>query len=305
MDYSKNVVAVVVTYNRKELLKECLTALINQSYDHLKVLVIDNHSDDGTRQYIDDLVDNEKVLYQDTGSNLGGAGGFNYGIKEAAKLDPDFIWVMDDDCIVHKNTLINFIIADNRLNHNYGYLSSKVLWRDGKLCKMNFQRRTLTKNNEDFDNPIVRVAMASFVSLFLPIEVVKKFGLPIKEFFIWTDDWEYTRRISRTYPCYLINKSVVTHKSANNIGASIDTDTEDRLDRYNYLYRNDMYLYKREGIKGFGYEIFRLNYHILRILKSGKPGKMKRIRIVIGASLKGLVFNPSIEYVKDGDELDS
>ena len=293
----KSVIAVVVTYNRKELLKESINALIHQNYQNCRILVIDNNSTDGTREYIDELVDDKKVIYVNTGSNLGGAGGFNYGIRKAAEIGADFVWVMDDDCIVHKHTLDDFIIADKKINKEYGFLSSKVLWKDGAVCTMNVQRKTLTKNVEDFNTSIVPVTMASFVSLFIPMERVHEFGLPIKDFFIWTDDWEYTRRLSRYYPCYLVNKSVVTHKSANNIGASIETDTDDRLDRYNYLYRNDMYLYRREGIKGIGYEIPRLTAHIIRVLKSDCNKKMTRIKIIIKATLKGIRFNPDIEYV--------
>ena len=293
----KSVIAVVVTYNRKELLKESINALIHQNYQNCRILVIDNNSTDGTREYIDELVDDKKVIYVNTGSNLGGAGGFNYGIRKAAEIGADFVWVMDDDCIVHKHTLDNFIIADKKINKEYGFLSSKVLWIDGAVCTMNVQRKTLTKNVEDFKTSIVPVTMASFVTLFIPMERVHEFGLPIKDFFIWTDDWEYTRRLSRYYPCYLVNKSVVTHKSANNIGASIETDTDDRLDRYNYLYRNDMYLYRREGIKGIGYEIPRLTAHIIRVLKSDCNKKMTRIKIIIKATLKGIRFNPDIEYV--------
>lgn len=297
VDMRKSVIAVVVTYNRKELLKEAVEALINQHYSNCKILVIDNASTDGTREYIDTFIDDQKVIYKNTGANLGGAGGFNFGMKEAAQMGPDFIWLMDDDCIVHKHTLSNLVIADEKLKGDYGFLSSKVLWKDGNICEMNVQRRTLTKNVTDFDSNLVGVTMASFVSFFVPMKIVKEKGFPIKDFFIWTDDWEYSRRISREYPCYLVNKSIVTHKSANNIGANIATDTDDRLDRYNYLYRNDAYLYRREGIKGFLYEIPRLCGHIIRVLRSDCNKKVQRIKIIIKATFKGLRFNPQIEYM--------
>ena len=294
---NKKVIAVVVTYNRKNLLKECIEALLNQEYDDCSILVVDNASTDGTREYIDTYIDGKSVIYSNTGANLGGAGGFNYGIRQAVQMGAEYIWVMDDDCIVQKHSLSNLFVADKKLKGKYGFLSSKVLWKDGNICEMNVQRRTLTKNVSDFDNPIVQVSMASFVSLFIPAKVIKELGLPIKDFFIWTDDWEYTRRISLKYPCYLVNKSVVLHKSQSNIGAKIDTDSDDRLDRYNYLYRNDMYLYKREGLKGFAYEIPRLMIHITRVIKGDCNNKAKRIGIIIKSTLSGIRFNPKIEYV--------
>lgn len=292
------ILATVVTYNRKELLKECIESLLTQSYKDFDILILDNASTDGTEAYINDYIISGKIEYYNTGSNLGGAGGFNLAMRKAAEREYDFVWVMDDDCMSREHALDNFLIADKKLSGNYGFLSSKVLWKDGSICTMNVQRQTLTKNVSDFESSIVEIKMASFVSLFVPVKIIKELGLPIKDFFIWTDDWEFTRRISRKYPCYLINKSIVVHKSASNIGANISTDTEDRLDRYNYLYRNDAYLYRHEGIRGFLYEVPRLCAHVVRVLKSDCSNKSKRISIIFKATINGLKFNPEIEYVE-------
>ena len=111
----------------------------------------------------------------------------------------DFVWVMDDDCIVHKDSLTELLNADKQLNGNYGFLSSKVLWKDNSICKMNIPKKTFSTWLKEFDKPIQKIAMASFVSLFVKTDIIKEMGLPIKEFFIWTDDWEFTRRISRKH----------------------------------------------------------------------------------------------------------
>lgn len=296
MNHNKKVIAVIVTYNRKELLKECINALLQQDYNNCDILVVDNASTDGTKDFILEELQNNKVHYENTGSNLGGAGGFNFGMKKACELGCDFIWVMDDDCIVHKNSLIELINADKELNGNYGFLSSKVLWKDGSICKMNIQKRKFSKWLKDFETNNQKIAMASFVSLFLKTSIVKEIGLPIKEFFIWTDDWEYTRRISRKYNCYYISKSVVTHKSKQNEGASIAT-VDDRLERFNYLYRNDVVLYRREGLKGWFLLYIRLILHKVRILKSNKIDKKERIKLINKAIKEGKKFNPNIEYI--------
>lgn len=295
MDKDKKVIAVIVTYNRKELLKECINALLQQDYDNCDILIVDNASTDGTKEFIEDELQNNKIHYTNTGANLGGAGGFNYGMKKACELGCDFIWVMDDDCIVHKDSLTELINADKELKGDYGFLSSKVLWKDDSICKMNIQKRKFSKWLKDFETNKQNIAMASFVSLFLKTNVVKEMGLPIKEFFIWTDDWEYTRRISRKYNCYYISKSVVTHKSKQNEGASIAT-VDDRLERFNYLYRNDVVLYRREGVKGWILLYTRLALHKLRILKSNKTDKKERINIINKAIKEGKKFYPDIEY---------
>ncbi len=296
----KKVAAVVVTYNRKALLLENIESLLNQTAsDLLDIIIIDNASTDGTQEALAEYINNEQIIYKNTGANLGGAGGFQYGIKYATENAYEFVWVMDDDCMPTNTALEVFLDTDKKLNGKYGYLSSKVLWKDRSICTMNIQRKTMYCNVKDFSSDLVEVCMASFVSLFLPTKVVKEVGLPIKEFFIWTDDWEYTRRISLKYKCYLVNQSVVIHKSASNIGANISNDSLERLDRYRYLYRNDVYLWRREGFSGFFYELLRLSMHIFRVIAMGKDNKLKRILYICRGTLDGLSFNPKIEYIED------
>ena len=70
-----NVAAVVVTYNRRQLLNENLTCLLAQSRP-VDIIVIDNASTDGTFESLGELIDSGRINYYNTGSNLGGAGGF-------------------------------------------------------------------------------------------------------------------------------------------------------------------------------------------------------------------------------------
>lgn len=294
---NRDIAAIIVTYNRKKMLAECIEALRTQSEaDRLDIIVIDNASTDGTGESVKALQDCGAIKYINTGANLGGAGGFSYGIKYAAENGYDFVWVMDDDCIPKKGALKAFIDFDSRHHGEYGFLSSKALWKDGSINHMNVQRRTLTRPLKNFKEE-AEIAMASFVSLFVPIPVVRELGLPIKEFFIWTDDWEFTRRISRVYKGYFVPSSVVVHKSNSNIGANIATDSKERLSRYRYLYRNDVYLYRREGLKGFGYEAVRLSWHVARVLAYSK-GKRERIGMIISGTREGLNFRPEIEFAE-------
>lgn len=293
----KRIVAIVVTYNRLEMLKECIEALLKQSQP-CDILVVNNASTDDTEKYVLEISNIYKnISYHNTGKNLGGAGGFHIGIKLAVESGYDYVWIMDDDCISKVNTLKNFVIADEKLKGKYGFLSSKVLWKDNGICKMNIQRASMYRNNKDFTSEIVPIVMASFVSLFIKAEIIKKVGLPIKEFFIWTDDWEYTRRISLENKCYLVNNSEVIHKSVSNIGADISTDDVSRLGRYLYLYRNDVYLYRREGISGFIYEFLRLSFHTWKILLKANGNKKIRLYNILKGTCNGFYFHPDIEYI--------
>lgn len=291
----KQVACVVVTYNRKELLKESIEALKKQSYENLKILIIDNASTDGTEDEIKGYLD-EKVLYFNTGENLGGAGGFNYGMKCALRENADYIWLMDDDAIVKENTLKELLDFAKNINDNFGFLSSHVLWTDGSNCQMNLQKISLSKKLKDFKKP-QKIKHASFVSFFVKSEVVEDLGLPIKEFFIWGDDWEYSSRISKKYNCYYVPSSEIIHKCASNIGSNLVCDVKERVPRYFYAYRNEGYFYRKEGLKGKLYNLLKRTLHKFKIRKSKVADKKERLEIINDGYKASKTFNPRIEYM--------
>lgn len=288
--------ALILTYNRKELLKNCLAGVMAQKAE-ADIIVVDNGSTDGTSDLFkgaDAIYDSGKIHYFNTGMNTGCAGGFTFGIRKAAELDYDYVWLMDDDCVPTENALSELLKYAKRYEGQFGYLSSKVLWKDGSICRMNLQRKTLTGNVKDMSREVVPVVMASFASLLVPIDVIRDVGLPYREFFIWTDDWEFTRRISLKYPCMLIPSSVVTHLIKDPSKADISTAAPERLHRFRYLYRNDVVLYRREGVKGFAYETARLSVHLARIALSrhSVKEKIKRANILVRGTAEGLGFYP-------------
>lgn len=303
---SNKIATVVVTYNRKKLLEKCISNILNQTVKELDVLVIDNASTDGTQDMIKEVFsDKEQVKYYNTGANLGGAGGFSYGIRTAVEEGYEFVWIMDDDTIPSETALEELLNADKILQGNYGFLSSFAAWTDGTACKMNIPTIDMEQWKNDivnqFDNQMIRVQSATFVSMFFKAEVIKEMGLPIKEFFIWSDDTEYSRRISNKYPSYFVYKSKVVHEMASNRTVTIvDEEDESRLDRYAKLYRNRYYIL-RHGPKREKLFFWMDVKNVVRsILKSGRKDKWKRVRIVLKSALSGKRFNPKVEYVKKG-----
>ena len=189
-----NICAVIVTFNRKELLKESIEAVVNQTVKVKEIQIIDNHSTDGTISLLNNLKNKYNNLnYISLKKNIGGAGGFNIGINEAVRKNSDYIWIMDDDTIPNKDALEK-LIHNEIWNENWSFLCSKVLWTDKSICKMNIPNYISDVYQKN--NLINKVKTATFVSLLIKSDSVKKVGLPIKEFFIWGDDFEYTLRLS-------------------------------------------------------------------------------------------------------------
>lgn len=298
------VVALVLTYNRIELLQECIEALKKQT-SPCDILIVDNASTDGTKDMVLSYVkSSDNIDYVNTGENLGGAGGFSFGIKECVKRGYDYIWLMDDDTIPYPTALEKLICAKNDLNDDFGFLSSLVEWTDGNMCKMNmplvaddwWSRGNLIQQGR------LAIKKGSFVSFFISANTVKEVGLPIKEFFIWFDDSEYSRRIVESGRAgYLISDSRVLHKMGSNSKVDIVIEDSERLQRYRMAFRNRYYMNKGRGIRILlKYYIFLLST-IGTVIKKSKGKKGKRIKIILLGTADGIRFKPQIEYIELGE----
>jgi len=202
------VLTIVVTYNRILLLKECINALLHQSYETMDILIVDNNSYDGTKEYLSQLRKEypDKIKTLLLSKNIGGAGGFYAGIKKAMTFYPDWIWMMDDDTIPEKEALAELCKAVEIIpDKNIGFLSSNVYGLNHEC--MNTPRMKLNQTSENgyadwniyLQNSLIKVNSATFCSILISANAVKKIGLPLKDYFIWGDDTEYTLRLSKYY----------------------------------------------------------------------------------------------------------
>ena len=173
-------------------------------------------------------------------------------------------------------------------------MSSKVLWKDKNICAMNVQKATKWKRLKTFETE-QSIQYASFVSLFIKAETVREVGLPYKEFFIWADDWEYTRRISKKMESYFIPSSIVIHFCNSNVGADIVSSAADRIDRFNYMYRNDVVLYRQDGLEGAFYLFVRNIMHRIKILFK-TDHKLEKLHIIKNGTKEGRKFFPKKEF---------
>jgi GT2 family glycosyltransferase len=120
---------VIVTCNRLSLLKECITAVLSQTFLIYKIIIVNNASTDGTSDYLKTL-DRQRFEIITCRKNTGGAGGFNEGMKKSCEIGADWTWVMDDDTIPFQNAL-ELLVIKSGIIKNTGFLCSRVLWGGG------------------------------------------------------------------------------------------------------------------------------------------------------------------------------
>ncbi|MHA7987257.1 glycosyltransferase family 2 protein [Rathayibacter sp. CAU 1779] len=249
------VVAVVVAYNRRDLLLECVEALHAQSRPLDGVVVVDNASTDGSAEALEAAFPDVDV--QRLPINTGGAGGFTVAIEHAISAHhADLIWVMDDDTIPTSTALESMLDARSAARETPAILASRVVWTDGLDHPMNTPRRKpLVSRQEQRDADAVEsvpIRSASFVSMLVEAEAVRAAGLPVAEYFIWNDDFEFTSRVLRSRRGLFVPASVVLHKTK----ARADTDA-DPGERFYYEVRNKLWLFRRSpALAWFEYPLY-------------------------------------------------
>lgn len=240
------VYALVVTYNRKILLIECLNAILAQSRMPDKIVVIDNASTDGTNKLFDKcgMFDKQTFRYIKMDRNTGGAGGFYEGIKQTYS-DCDYIWLMDDDTIPNPHTLQGLCDSVDQIGDRASFFASTVFGSKGEPMNIPVVDNSVTGNGYadwyfNLDKQMVKIKSATFVSLLINTAAIKSVGLPLDWYFIWGDDTEYTLRLTKYYgPAYFTAQSSVLHKRFNAKRISIrNEENRNRINMYFYFYRN-------------------------------------------------------------------
>lgn len=293
--------AVVVTYNRCQMLKENIFALLNQSLP-CDILIIDNASTDETTSIVNSFKDS-RIKYLNTGSNLGGAGGFAYGTRKALESGYDYFWLMDDDSVPNKSAHEELVLVAAGLRNDFSYLASIVYWTDGSLFPMNMPTLKYSNYKDaklDYASKysILPIKSSSFVGCFVNSKVAYEAGIPISEFFIYGDDVEYTMRLEKCASAYLVLRSNIIHKAPSATGTDVIKCDYQRLPRYYYHYRNRFFIARRDGLKSIFFRLGSVSKSIMLILLKSKNYKIKRMAIVLKGTLAGVLFKPEIIYVE-------
>lgn len=248
---SKDVVAVIVTYNRKDLLSKVVTAVANQTYPLKKILIIDNNSTDGTRDSISDKL-TSVIQYVNTGGNLGGAGGFHFGFQEAEKHSYDYLWLMDDDLMPAHDCLEKLISAEPKgiaqpirynLDETCAELSplSYDLSSPFKLNPKGIPLKLYLEQNA-ISESFVNIEAIPFEGPLISRKAVQEIGFPNPDFFIFCDDIEYAIKAKRK------NIPIICNLEAKAYRLLVNNQGDDLLSWKGYfMLRNLFYLHKTYG----------------------------------------------------------
>lgn len=192
------IISIIVTHNRLKELKNCLQYIDKQIKKPDKILVVNNNSSDGTKDF---LIFNN-IDHINSIKNIGSAGGWNIGIEYALNNQFDLIWLMDDDGYPHHKSLsylydsildkdiicLSSLVVDSK-NHKRLAIPLPVLNKKKlpvmlkKKRKIYFTDDLLIKNNKFYE-------FANFFNgTLIKVNAIKNIGQINKNFFYMERKW--------------------------------------------------------------------------------------------------------------------
>ena len=242
------IIAVVVTYNRLELLKRNLSCLRNNA-PLSSIVVVNNGSTDGTGEWLAGQTD-IVVLTQD---NVGGSGGFYTGMQYAFGQGADWIWCMDDDVFPRPDCLEHLLSYTGQ--EGTGILAPRRL-QEGQIYTNDFLSFNLTRPFSSMyvgrlakmrvDGPM-EICGTAFEGLFVRRDVVERIGLPNKELFIFCDDTDYClRAVSAGYKILYVPDALMDKEKFFSADSWSERQRKKKWKRF-YQIRNSTYLNHHYG----------------------------------------------------------
>jgi GT2 family glycosyltransferase len=266
-------------------------------------VVVDNASDEPTRVFLAGEVARRDADFHlvRLEENIGGAGGFHKGMRAALPLPCTHMWLMDDDCEPEPEAMAELAAATAIVGED-AVLGSTIFDLNGECINVQpiSQRSGLNAMAQyavHLADGLLEMKALTFVSFLVSTDLVRKVGLPLKEFFIWSDDAEYSFRLARFARLYQVGKSKTKHLKSGDASQRIYTEQDrGKILQYHWFYRNRVFVgFKYDGV--LSKSSFQFAFRSLRdmglSIKSGKFALLKCKTIAYGL-WSGVVFARSM-----------
>ncbi|MDD3998556.1 MAG: glycosyltransferase family 2 protein [Candidatus Shapirobacteria bacterium] len=266
----KNIAIVILNWNQPDLTTKTISSFlkINSKNFSYHLYLVDNNSSDNSFQVFQELYkNNSKITLLKTKSNLGYAGGNNYGIKKALAKNYDFILIANNDIIVAPDFIEKLLIsaAKNPKSilfpkiyfapgfeyHRDRYQKSeigKVIWAlGGKIDWNNVYASNVAIDEVDrgqYDHKKFKIDFISGCCLMVPSGAFKEIGFFDDRYFLYLEDVDFSQRAIRAgYKLKLVPGAVIWHLN------SASSSPDSHLQNY-FISRNRLLFgYKYASLK--------------------------------------------------------
>ncbi len=272
--------AVVVTFNRLELLKQCLDGIRSQTWLPNKVIVVNNGSTDGTSEWLRSQ-SGLQVIDQE---NNGASAGFIAGMAEAERQGFDWIWCMDDDVRPIPEALerqMGFAGGENVVI-SHKFRSGRMIPLANHLCEKTGRKVNRPVPPGSFEE----VNFGHFEGMLIPRSLIAKIGFPDRRTFIWGEDILYGFQASRVDKVILPKEpffeKLVPESSGRVSNVTLYFDTRNHFVIFEALRRAGTF-----SPMAYVYVIARMVRHAIWVLQ-GKQNIPQRLRLLFFGLFDGL-----------------
>lgn len=247
--------AIILAWNRPDLLRDCLSSLGAQDYPNCSVLIVDNGSGDGLPDIVRSRCPQVDVVTNS--SNLGYAGGNNKGIQCALRRPFDYVWLLNEDVVVSSDALSS-LVACAALFPLSGFFGPKVYMREdpkrlltaGGTLKRGVEPtlRGLGQMDVGQFDMIEKVDFVSGCALLVRRSAIESVGLLDERFFLYHEDIDWCFRGKRLgFTTIFVPEAKVWHPDTRN-------RDENAADVTYYIARNSLLFVAKHGLgkKVFG-----------------------------------------------------
>ncbi len=281
---------VVVNWNRKEDLRECLESLRNQTYKNIEIIVVDNCSTDGSIEMIKkDFPEVKLIVMPD--SSYGACECYNIGF---ANTNGKYIIILDND-VVLENNWIKSAVDKFENDKKIGILASKIL---------NYYTHEVSNWHHPLDKKFAEMEFESTTFIGCAAAIRKKIideigGYP-KEFFIYANEQDLAVRVlDLGYRITYYPKLVSYHKIPPS-----HTSRETKR-KFFYTLRNDLWFYWKYFPINYALKktILRVGYGIVQVIKFGYIVTMidSLVNCIVGLPRilqnRKVIKNTTLEYL--------
>jgi len=219
---NKLVSIILLNYNGKRFLENCLNSILEQSYSDFEIIFYDNASNDYSIEFVRQNFKSDCIKIIKSKENLGFAGGNNEALKYCTG---ELIILLNNDTVVEKNWLEELVVAYSE-NENVGIVQSLVLTEGipSKYYELNGTINLLGHNIMRVfpinDNGIGRMLLATGAAMMFSKKLIEELGglFPDEYFFYAEDTYFSLRAVFAGYNNLHTSKSVVHHIGSGSIG---------------------------------------------------------------------------------------
>lgn len=222
------VIVLILSYNGKELLDESVSSYLSNDYSNFEVSVIDNGSNDGTKEFVESKYPDVKVIRLE--KNQGYSGGFNFGLEYSFnKNEADYVLITNNDVKADKRVikeLVQVAETDNKI----GFVSGKVYYYDAPNILQTIGKKedhlrwngdhlgAREKDIGQYDEVCERIFLDDVFTL-VNKDVFIKIGGYDTEFFLQAEEFDWQARAKKNgFKLYFTPQAKIWHKESMTIG---------------------------------------------------------------------------------------